>query len=83
MLDKIKLILGIGGILLVLVGYFMSGMGRLFQVGMLLIALWAVITVVTWKKNELSENLIAIVVLLVGGGTIFILYWSRLMEILG
>ena len=61
----------------------MSGMGRLFQVGMLLIALWAVITVVTWKKNELSENLIAIVVLLVGGGTIFILYWSRLMEILG
>ena len=82
MLDNIKMALAFLGILFLALGILIGMLGFLFKIGLLCIAIWGILTVVTWKKNELSENLIALVVLVIGGGIATIYYWSRLSEIL-
>ena len=82
MLDNIKMALAFLGILFLALGILVGMLGFLFKIGMLIIGLWGILTIVTWKKNELSENLIAIVVIIVGGGLATLHYWPRLQEML-
>lgn len=82
MLDNLKLIIAFVGLLMLVIGVVVTSLGFLIKVGFLLIGIWALMTVLTWKSNELSENLIALVIILIGGGLVFLYYGGILSELM-
>ena len=82
MLDNLKLIIAFVGLLMLVIGVVVTSLGFLIKLGFLLIGIWALMTVLTWKSNELSENLIALVVILIGGGLVFLYYGGILSELM-
>ena len=79
LIENSKIPLAIIGIICLAIGLIVSRLFFLFKVGFAIIALWAVLTIFTWKKNELSENLIAVVILLVGLGFAGLFYGGRIL----
>lgn len=82
MIERIKLILGLGGTLCIVLGLLVGRLAFLFKTGLAIVILWSILTMLTWKKNELSENLIAVTIFLVGGATGVVFLWSYISEIL-
>lgn len=82
MFEKAKLLIAFIGGVFFIIGLLVSRLGFLFKIGYLLIGLWAILTVISWKKNELSENLIALTILIIGLGTGVFYYGGRLLDMM-
>jgi len=82
MLDTIKIVIVFVGLLFIVLGIFVYMLGFLFNIGFILIGLWAILTIFTWKSNPLSESIIALLVMAVGGCFAVLNYSETISELL-